>query len=103
MQGGGVMVYIRSGILCKTLAKSKLERLSETEFIILELTIKSGQRFLIAAVYRRPKGLVLSSFFILFYSYLDLYSNVILLGDLYADLLCSNSASNYFRSYSSFH
>ena len=96
MQGGGVMVYIRSGILCKTLAESKLERVNETEFIILELTIESGQRFLVAAVYRRPKGLVLSTFFKLFYSYFHLYSNVILLGDLNADLLCSSTASNYF-------
>ena len=91
MQGGGVMVYIRSGILCKTLAKSKLERVNETEFIILELTIESGQRFLVAAVYRCPKGLVISEFFKLFYSYLHLNSNVILLGDLNTDLLCSNS------------
>ena len=96
MQGGGVLVYARSGILCKVLAKSKLEHVNETEFIILELTVENGQRFLVAAVYRRPKGNVLNSLFAIFYKYVHLYSNVILLGDLNSDLLCTCSSSNYF-------
>ena len=103
MQGGGVLIYVRSGILFKVLAKSQLTHVNETEFIILELTLENGQRILVAAVYRRPKGLVLNSFFNLLYKYYHLYSNVILLGDLNSDLLgtdfYSESLKNLINDY----
>ena len=94
MQGGGVLIYIRSGILFKVLAKSQLAHVNETEFIILELTTENGQRILVAAIYRRPKGLVLNSFFKLLYKYYHLYSNVVLLGDVNSDLLSSDFYSD---------
>ena len=34
MQGGGVLIYIRSGIFFKVLAKSQLAHVNETEFIV---------------------------------------------------------------------
>ena len=90
MQGGGVLINIRSGILFKVLAKSQLAHVNETEFIILELTIENCQRILVAAAYRQPKGLVLNSFFKLLFKYYHLYSNVILLRDVNSDLLWSD-------------
>ena len=103
MQGGGVLIYVRSGILFKVLAKLQLTHVNETEFVILELTLENGQRILVAAVYRRPKGLVLNSFFNLLYKYYHLYSNVILLGDLNSDLLgtdfYSESLKNLINDY----
>ena len=90
------MIYIRSGIRFKVLAETELTHMNETEFILIELTVESDQRILLAVVYRRPKGLVLNAFFKLLFKYYHLYSNVILLGDLNSDLLCSNQAPNYF-------
>ena len=98
MQEGGVLIYIRSGILFNVLAKSQLAHVNETEFIILELTTENGQRILLAAVYRRPKGLLLNSFFKLLYKYCHLYSNVVLLGDVNSDLLSSDFYSESLKS-----
>lgn len=100
IQGGGVIVYYRPSFKAKLLAKSSISKINETEFIIIELLSDSKQRFLIAVVYRRPEGRVLNSFFNTFFKFQHLYSNVIILGDLNADLLCSEHAPNYYYTLS---
>ena len=62
------------------------------------VTIENDQRILVAAVYRRPKGLVLTLFFKLLYKYYHLYSNVILLGDVNSDLVCSDFYSESLKN-----
>ena len=57
LQGGGVLIYIRSGIRFKVLAESKLTHMNETEFILIELTVESDQRILLAAVYNGLRAL----------------------------------------------
>lgn len=96
MQGGGVIVYFRNCFKAKLLAKSDIKTINETEFIILELLSDTNQRFLVAAVYRRPKGLVLNSFFSILFKFQHLNSNVIVLGDLNSDLLCNPDAQHYY-------
>ena len=67
IQGGGVGCYIHNSLASKILAKSENTLLSQTEFLIIELTAtltNSKPRLLLAVVYRRPKGALLTEFFL---------------------------------------
>ena len=57
------MLYLRKGIRFKILAASKIASINESEFLIVDVALKNNERMLVAVVYRRPKGNVLSEFF----------------------------------------
>ena len=67
IQGGGVGCYIHNSISSNLLAKSENNLLNQTEFLIIELTANYSNcksRLLLAVVYRRPKGALLTEFFL---------------------------------------
>ena len=96
IQGGGVILYIKQGISFKVLAESQIKSIAETEYLILELIIDNGQKFLVAVVYRRPKGHVLNSFFNKLRLFSHFYNNIVILGDFNSDILCPVNSPNYY-------
>ena len=99
IQGGGVLLYIKTGISFKVLAESRVKSIDDTEYLILELIADNAQKFLVAVVYRRPKGHVLNTFFNQLRQFAHLYMNIVLLGDFNSDILCpANSPYYYYTS-----
>ena len=96
IQGGGVLFYIKQGICFKVLAESRIKSIAHTEYLILELSIDNNQKFLVAVVYRRPKGHVLNAFFDKLRSFSHLYNNIVILGDFNSDILCPVNSPNYY-------
>lgn len=87
VQGGGVALYVRYGLRFKVLANSKISSINESEYLIIEIKTEKDECYLVAALYRRPKGNVLSEFFKTFSQYSHRYYNTIILGDLNSDLM----------------
>ena len=96
IQGGGVILYIKQGISFKVLAESRIKSIAETEYLVFELVIDNGQKFLVAVVYRRPKGHVLNSFFNKLCLCSHLYNNIVILGDFNSDILCPVNYPQYY-------
>ena len=100
MQGGGVAFYIHSSINHKILYSSSNSHLSETEYLILEVSSHNCTnkfRTLLAVVYRRPSGIMLSEFFIMLENYLQSYKNIIIVGDFNIDVSSSSFESEHLK------
>ena len=81
IQGGGVLLYIKLGISLKVLTESRVKSIADTEYLILELITDNDHKFLVAVVYRRPKGRVLNTFFNQLRQFSHLYKNIVILSD----------------------
>ena len=96
IQGGGVLLYIKLGISFKVLTESRLKSIADTEYLILELIIDNGHKFLVTVVYRRPKSRVLNTFFNQLRQFSHLYKNIVILGDFNSDILCPVDSPKYY-------
>ena len=90
IQGGGIAVYLHSSLSYKLLYASAIKCLSDTEYMILEVFSRKSadtSRFLLAVVYRRPAGVMLSEFFIKLENYMQTFKNIIIVGDFNINML----------------
>ena len=98
LQGGGVAFYLHISLEYKVLYMSSIRHISETEYLILEISNRNKKdisRTLLAVVYRRPNGVMLSEFFLTLESYMQSFKNLIVVGDLNIDLLRVSFESNH--------
>ena len=90
VQGGGTAVYLHTSLSYKLLYASSIHHISETEFIILDVFSRKNSdssRFLLAVIYRRPAGLMLSEFFIKLENYMQTFKNIVIVGDFNINML----------------
>ena len=90
VQGGGTAVYLHTALNYKLLFASSIHHISETEFMILDVFSRKSadtSRFLLAVIYRRPAGLMLSEFFIKLETYMQTFKNIVIVGDFNINML----------------
>lgn len=90
--------YIRHGFTYRLLECSQIKSINETEFLLIEINLQNNQRLLLASVYRRPGGKVLTDFLEIFHKYIHIYTNVIIAGDLNSDLLSDGYYASHLRN-----
>ena len=101
VQGGGVGCYIHNQLSSKILAKSENTVLNQTEFLIIEVStnnIHSKPRMLLAVVYRRPKGALLTDFFLSLSKFEQSYKNIVIAGDFNINYTDSSFESDHLKS-----
>ena len=101
IQGGGVGCYIHNQLSSKILAKSDNTALNQTEFLIVELSANSTHskpRMLLAVVYRRPKGALLTEFFLTLSTFEQSYKNIVITGDFNINFSDSTFESDHLKS-----
>lgn len=99
MQGGGVACYIHDSLTYRVLDASQNSQLNYPEFLILDIKFRSGASLLLAVVYRRPNGLLLSEFIVKLNLYSSAFKNVVIAGDLNCNLLTTNFESSFLRNF----
>lgn len=100
MLGGGIGSYIRDTFGYKVLEAPQISDINSTEYIIFEIIPPKSPKILSASIYRRKEGIVLNEFFEAFNRHVNSYSNLIISGDLNADLLDDRQSafhSNHLR------
>ena len=98
MQGGGVAFYLHTSLSYTVLEAPTNKHLSETEYLLLEVSTRNksnASRALLAVLYRRPAGLMLSGFFIMLEKYMQSYKNIIVVGDFNVDLSQNSYESSH--------
>lgn len=94
MLGGGVACYVIDTIQSKLVYAPQIATINETEYLLLELKVPNNDPLLFASVYRRPKGFLLSQFFIDIQCYVQNYSCFIISGDLNRSINTSDYESS---------
>lgn len=99
IRGGGVSVYLRDSFTYTLIATSDNLNLNTPEYLIVNVKVHLHSNVLIAVLYRRPHGYVISDFINNFSSIMHLYKNIIIMGDFNSDMLKQYYESIYIQNF----
>ena len=98
IQGGGIACYLDKSLIYTILECSNNVSINDPEYLFLDVKA-SSHNILIIIIYRRPEGHLLSEFLDKFNSYVSIFKNIIITGDLNFDLLNNSFESNYLQNF----
>lgn len=92
---GGACIYVRHGITCKIKIKSGYD--SPSEYIFLELIMKSSLKILVGCVYRPNKNIDIANLLSDLQNESMPYNDIIVVGDFNCNLLMESFVPDHFR------
>lgn len=99
IRGGGVACLIHNSLKVKVLHISASDHLNQPEFLIVDVTLRTGSHLLLSCIYRRPRGMFLTEFFEVYSKLAPNFKNIIITGDLNCNLLENSYVTNHLKEF----
>lgn len=96
-RGGGVAIYLKSGIKYKILHKSN--RKAKVEYLFIEIDNRIGSKLAVGVVYNPPANNRLDSLFRTLEEISSEYADCLIVGDFNINLLLTSSSVNKFKHF----